>query len=94
MSLLLMFQGVTAPLSAPPPASNLLSFTVSAAFTTSLFTIVGDVLKDYVFKILEEKRTERKSQIAIYERYANPLVNSAISPSCIPCPLALRFQFP
>jgi hypothetical protein len=37
------------------------------------------VLKDFILKIFEERRSDQKARSAIYERYSNPLVTSAIS---------------
>ena len=45
---------------------------IGAAIITAIFTIAGIVLKDYIFKILEERRSETKVKTAIYERYSNP----------------------
>jgi hypothetical protein len=49
---------------------------------TSLFTaaatIAGIVLKDLIFKILEERRAERRAELAVYERYSKPLAASAV----------------
>ncbi len=50
-----------------------------AALITSLLTITGIALKDYLFKLLEERRSETRTQSAIYERYSHPLVTSAVS---------------
>jgi hypothetical protein len=52
---------------------------IGAAAITAVFTIAGIVLKDYIFRILEERRSEERVKSAIYERYANPLVISSIS---------------
>jgi hypothetical protein len=52
---------------------------IIAALITSLLTIVGVVLKDFAFKALEDRRSDQKAKRAIYERYSNPLVSSAIS---------------
>ena len=52
---------------------------IMAAAITSALTIVGIVLKDFAFKSLEDRRMEKKASSAIYERYSNPLVTSAIS---------------
>jgi len=53
--------------------------TTAAALLTSLFTVSGIVLKDYVLKSLEERRSEKRARIAVYERYSNPLVTATIS---------------
>jgi len=52
---------------------------ISAALVTAIFTVGGVVLKDYIFKLLEERRSQARAQSAIYDRYSHPLVNSAIS---------------
>ncbi|QNI32059.1 hypothetical protein H7849_24130 [Alloacidobacterium dinghuense] len=77
MSLLLFVQAVPA-----APAQTGKWFTapaVAAAVITSILTIGGIVLKDYLLKLLEERRSEEKAQSAIYERYSHPLVSSAVS---------------
>ena len=52
---------------------------VTAALITSIFTVGGVVFKDYIFKLLEERRSKERTQSAIYERYSHPLVTSAMS---------------
>ena len=74
MALLLFWQSMTA------PASTGEWFTepiVAAAIITSVMTIVGLAVKDYFFKVLEERRSNRREQSAIYERYSHPLVIAA-----------------
>jgi hypothetical protein len=62
-----------------PPEKWFTAPAIAAAAITSVFTIMGIALKDYVFKTLEEQRTERRTRNAIYERYSNPLLHSTIS---------------
>jgi hypothetical protein len=52
---------------------------IVAAVITAVFTVAGILFKDLLLKRLEEGRSDRKAKIAIYERYSNPLVTSAIS---------------
>jgi hypothetical protein len=64
----------------PAPADKWFTAPVlAAAVITSIFTIGGIALKDYLFKLLEERRLDRRTQSAIYERYSHPLVTSAVS---------------
>lgn len=76
MALFLIAQAAAAP---PPPDKWFTAPVVAAAVVTSIFTILGIALKDYLFKWLEERRFERRKQSAIYERYSHPLVTSAVS---------------
>jgi hypothetical protein len=52
---------------------------VAAAVITSVFTIGGIALKDYAFKVLEERRSTRKTESAIYQWYSLPLLISSVS---------------
>jgi hypothetical protein len=52
---------------------------IGAAVITAVFTIFGILLKDFVFKRIDERRSDRRLRISIYERYSNPLVTSSIS---------------
>lgn len=52
---------------------------VVAAAITAVFTLVIFIVKDLLLKRLDEGRSDRKAETAIYERYSNPLVTSAIS---------------
>ena len=52
---------------------------VGAAAITAILTVAGIILKDFLLKTVEERRSERRKRIAIYERYSNPLVTSVIS---------------
>lgn len=66
--------------STPAPAGEWFTVpAVTAALITSIFTVGGIVLKDYIFKLLEERRSQKRTQSAIYERYSHPLVESAVS---------------
>jgi hypothetical protein len=77
MLLFLFAQGSAA---APLPGDKWFTApAVVAAAITAIFTIAGIALKDYLFKLLEERRSYKKAQSAIYERYSHPLVTSAIS---------------
>jgi len=49
-----------------------------ALFTAGL-TIAGIVLKDLVFKVLAERRADKRTQLAVYEYYSRPLAASAVS---------------
>jgi hypothetical protein len=49
---------------------------IGVALITALFTIVGILLKDFVLKMVEERRSETKVRRAIYDRYSNPLVTA------------------
>jgi hypothetical protein len=51
---------------------------VAAAITAAL-TLVGILIKDYLLKRLDEGRSERKDEAAVYQRYSHPLVTSAVS---------------
>jgi hypothetical protein len=63
---------------APAPAEKWFTApAVAAAVVTSIFTIAGIALKDYLFKWLEERRSDGRTQSAIYERYSHPLVTAA-----------------
>jgi hypothetical protein len=50
---------------------------LAIALITASLTLVGIVLKDLLFKILEERRAEKKIELAVYERYSKPLAASA-----------------
>jgi hypothetical protein len=52
---------------------------IGAAAITALFTLAAILLKDYVLKRINDGRSDRKSEAAIYRRYSNPLVTSAVS---------------
>lgn len=52
---------------------------IVAAAVTAAFTLAGILVKDLFLKRLEEGRSDRRAKTAIYERYSNPLVTSAIS---------------
>jgi len=52
---------------------------IIAAAITAAFTLIMFVLKDLALKRIEESRADRRAEIAIYERYSNPLVTAAIS---------------
>jgi hypothetical protein len=58
----------------PKPDSN---GALAIALVTALFTLAGIVLKDLLFKILAERRAEKKIELAVYERYSKPLAASA-----------------
>jgi hypothetical protein len=77
MPLFMLLQGVAIP--AVRADKWMTTPVIAAAVITSLCTIGGIALKDYLFKLLEEHRSERRAQSAIYERYSHPLVTSAIS---------------
>jgi hypothetical protein len=62
------------PSSAQPNASSLTTAVVTAAVT-----IAGIVLKDFIFKLLEERRANQRTESAVYERYSRPLSASATS---------------
>lgn len=65
-----------------PPLTSASLFSapeVVAAALTAFFTVAGILLKDFVLKRVEEGRSDRRAEAAIYERYSNPLVTSAIS---------------
>ncbi len=51
--------------------------TLVIALVTALLTLSGIVLKDLLFKILAERRAEKKIELAVYERYSKPLAASA-----------------
>jgi hypothetical protein len=46
---------------------------------TALGALLGVLLKDLVFKILEERRTRDKELEAVYARYADPLASATVS---------------
>jgi hypothetical protein len=52
---------------------------ISAAAITALFTLAAILFKDYLLKRINEGRSDRKSEAAIYRRYSNPLVTSTVS---------------
>jgi hypothetical protein len=52
---------------------------VIVALITAAFTLTGIILKDLILKVLEERRTEKRMESAVYERYSIPLAASAIS---------------
>jgi hypothetical protein len=62
----------------PTPGQWFTAPAIVAAAVTSVFTIAGIALKDFLFKTLEERRTEQRARDAIYERYSTPLINSTI----------------
>jgi hypothetical protein len=49
------------------------------ALIAALFTRVGIILKDLIFKWAEEYRAVRRAESAIYDRYSKPLTASASS---------------
>ncbi len=50
---------------------------MGVALVTASLTLAGIVLKDLLFKILAERRAEKKLELAVYERYSKPLAASA-----------------
>lgn len=52
---------------------------IVAAVITAVFTLVIFLVKDLLLKRLDEGRSDRRAETAIYERYSNPLLSSAIS---------------
>jgi len=60
-----------------PTAQPSTRITVFTALLTAVVTLTGIVLKDLIFKILEERRAERRAELAVYERYSKPLAASA-----------------
>jgi len=52
---------------------------IGAAAITALFTLAAILLKDYLLKRINEGRSDRRSEAAIYRRYSNPLVTSTVS---------------
>ncbi len=46
--------------------------TLVIALVTALLTLSAIVLKDLLFKILAERRAEKKIELAVYERYSGP----------------------
>jgi hypothetical protein len=70
----------TGPQNLPPSSEEWLTKPeVIAAIITSIFTLAGITLKDFALKLWEERRSSKRQQSAIYERYSVPLVNAAIS---------------
>lgn len=67
--------------SAQPSASNPTpaEATIRAALITACVTLVGIVLKDLVFKFIEEHRAKKTAEAAVYERYSKPLAAVASS---------------
>jgi hypothetical protein len=78
---LLAFDPTTGAITASPAtsASWFAAPEVAAAALTALLTLAGILIKDLLLKRLEEGRSDRRAEAAIYERYSNPLVTSAIS---------------
>jgi hypothetical protein len=52
---------------------------IGAAAITALFTLAAILLKDYLLKRINEGRSDRRGEAAIYRRYSNPLVTSTVS---------------
>lgn len=52
---------------------------VKAALITASVTLGGIIVKDLIFKLLEEHRASRRAEAAVYERYSKPLAASASS---------------
>ena len=46
---------------------------------TALGALIGVLLKDFIFKLLEEQRSQRRELAAIYSRYADPLASAAVT---------------
>jgi len=49
------------------------------ALITAALTLAGIVLKDLLFKVLEERRAEKRAELVVYEQYSRPLAASATS---------------
>jgi hypothetical protein len=71
----LVFQSQVTKGASPPGVDS----TVRAALITAIVTISGIILKDLVFKWVDERRAEVKTQSAIYERYSKPLAAACSS---------------
>lgn len=52
---------------------------IQAALIGAVVTFTGILVRDFVFKLLQEKREKRKSTIGIYRKYADPLTSAATS---------------
>jgi hypothetical protein len=52
---------------------------IVAALITAAFTLLAILLKDFLLRWISDRRSDRKAETAIYERYSNPLVKSAVS---------------
>jgi hypothetical protein len=52
---------------------------IGTAAITALFTLAAILFKDYLLKRIDEVRSDRKSEAAIYRLYSNPLVTSTVS---------------
>ena len=67
------------PASSGPTGDLLGDVTVRAALITACVTIVGIVLKDLVFKFIDERRATTRAEAAVYDRYSKPLAAAASS---------------
>src|ERR1700729_1361241 len=46
---------------------------------TALGALIGVLLKDLIFKLLEERRSQQRELTAIYSRYADPLASATVT---------------
>lgn len=69
----------TSAASASQPSNTDTKAALIIALVTAAVTVAGIVLKDLLFKILEERRADKRVEQAVYERYSKPLAASAIS---------------
>lgn len=52
---------------------------LQAAIIGAIVTFLGFILRDFVFKILHERRESQKTDFEIYKKYADPLATAATS---------------
>jgi hypothetical protein len=68
-----------APLSVPAANGEPASFNLVTVLITAAVTILGIILKDWIFKIFDQRRADKREELAVYERYSKPLAASAVS---------------
>lgn len=49
---------------------------METAFIAAVGALLGVLLKDFIFKYLEERRASKRSRQEIYQKYARPLLNA------------------
>lgn len=69
----------TAPPPAPAAGGQPAPLSLVTALITAAVTILGIVLKDWIFKIFDERRADKRAELAVYEKYSKPLAASAVS---------------